>query len=1487
MQFSSVQFRAACTLLVGCVFLACGDDGSAPATDDGSGSDPLGLAPFDAPGPVPVRVASTRGCRTDVECAAGRFCFAGVCSIECEDDGTCRSGEVCSERGRCVVTAGQKDRDGTPAVEPRTPEVEIVRIVEPTITIPLPAEGESVGDAVFEVELNQSLGEAGAPYRLTRSDSSEGSDVVYRAFTAEDGATVRIVVPAGAADPTLDSARRVDLQVISSFGTFALSMAPERPITGVYSGVVYIPEINAQLPIEAAVLEGEDGGYLLGLPVGDDQAFRPRDQFDEVSWSVRALRENAFGDGYVATFDEQFNLPADSLFAPFAAATNREQVGRALRLEIELGDERIVGRINDRWVGLLDAFNEEGFAVPRDVTLEGTVELRLVGSLADYDGPTSADEDAPARPEPLPRPTLAECAGIAFPDVAGCATGGDPITSVATFESATVEAAAACAVAVTNEALSPSDGAVVSISSRLAAFLSEGGDTGGLSFEEFMAECATGDSDVCRPTPLLGCARALSAHALRDAAGDLSVAEDLASAYHEATRESLLGQQLGAFFTDDATRLEWLSTQDFPALVTSAVRDVTAQLLDEWEAEVLDVHFDVLAGYLDVSGISVLGYPPTSDRSRAIRRQLLTDIAQGWQGAMGSLTTAAIRWNDLYEDDADRQERSRLIAERSLDLYLSAAVLTSMNRSADVGYLNAAFGNGFAVLGRVSRSLSLPFNQLVYARDAEVAVSRSVDPLATNQTLLSAAEERAVEAIELAAIAVTEVLDTRQAEALSETQLRNRMNNEIEDLRRELVLLCGLPVGCSESDIDNPNCAVAAVDGVCGFIHSRGSTPADCPGGAGVEFSLSGQSVPAVYLCPFDVNTVAVSEAGQTLIALLESIESNRQAFASAVAAGELNALRIAEADALQLNLTNIGNRRTEVSALYTNTLTELQAGVDAGVNEIIAAYNGRRQAYDASISEGIALAEKWADWREDDIDGDMHLVRSISAFERLAATTSSAREYGQMMTEAFSEGFPKLVGVAGADLSAPLRLATLTSGATAAFSLRAVEQGFLGVADTMDDALQERRARNEAELTADMDRHAVDEQQLERDLLEFEEALAISAARGDGDTTRIQVMLEQTRADVTLAIEYEQARAALKAMQIEVQQGLAEWARLESEAVRAEIQYAQRLNEYLMVVQRASLLNAKYAQLTAQRVDINQLVGSPSSFFGRANELVQAENRLESAKRALMDWLVTLEYAAVRPFIDERVQILLARNHYQLSAIAGRLSELQDRCGGPISERVSTVSLRDDLLRITQPIVDDTTGEAFDSQSRFRELLRNALIPLDKRVRYTSNSTIGDLLRRPDSILAAVFRLSLGDFANLAATCNAKIRGFRVQLVGDIGEGQPTVTLLYDGAAELRSCQPGIDDYVESVAPGVTAFGSISVVSTQGRGASPVAGINAFPPDDFNLALDGLPLASEYTIVVDTELGENARFDWDALEDVLIEFSYQYQDPFPEGQCN
>src|SRR5690606_21208134 len=91
----------------------------------------------------------------------------------------------------------------------------------------------------------------------------------------------------------------------------------------------------------------------------------------------------------------------------------------------------------------------------------------------------------------------------------------------------------------------------------------------------------------------------------------------------------------------------------------------------------------------------------------------------------------------------------------------------------------------------------------------------------------------------------------------------------------------------------------------------------------------------------------------------------------------------------------------------------------------------------------------------------------------------------------------------------------------------------------------------------------------------------------------------------------------------------------------------------YARIVQRAQMLEGRLRNLAAQRQMLNLNLGSPSVVFRWATQLEQAENRLERAKDKLMDWVVALEYLAVRPFMDARLQVLLARNTAQLIAIA------------------------------------------------------------------------------------------------------------------------------------------------------------------------------------------------------------------------------------------
>ncbi|MBI5546861.1 MAG: hypothetical protein HY901_23510, partial [Deltaproteobacteria bacterium] len=258
----------------------------------------------------------------------------------------------------------------------------------------------------------------------------------------------------------------------------------------------------------------------------------------------------------------------------------------------------------------------------------------------------------------------------------------------------------------------------------------------------------------------------------------------------------------------------------------------------------------------------------------------------------------------------------------------------------------------------------------------------------------------------------------------------------------------------------------------------------------------------------------------------------------------------------------------------------------------------------------------------------------------------------------------------------------------------------------------------------------------------------------------------------------------------------------------------------------------------------------------------------------------------AVRPFVDQRMAILLARNPAELEAIANEFLRLQRACGGPVTTETVQLSLRDDLLGMG--FDSQASGESTLSASeRFRAVLARAQTTPNRRVPYTAAETVGQRLDRGE-VWAAGFSLSAESFANLSQSCNAKLESVALELIGEgLPAGQPVVSLVYDGASQLRSCQPGLQMLVDTYGPGATAFAPVTSFKTAGRTVSPVAGVNAFGPQrTWNTTLQGLPVAGDYMLLIDRLHPSNVDYPWERLEDVRLQVRYTYQDVFPEGQC-
>ncbi|MCB9625754.1 MAG: hypothetical protein H6725_00135 [Sandaracinaceae bacterium] len=1420
----------------------------------GGGGGPSGFDGVNVELPPPEAFAVTTGdaCFVDSECSADTFCFQGDCLFECNSDSDCTGGDTCSPRRRCE--SGTRRSGGRPkSIDNVIPGVGIANAVATTYAI---APGQTFVNIVLEPTAPVIDGAIG--YSLTRFDTVLNvveTDAQMR--RAEGTTSFTIPVPTGVANPSSPQTGSVRVDIKTSIGDLSVSLLPQVATEGVYAGTVRVRELaDAALPIDAEIVTSPEGATLatattawLLLPVRPDTLFAPHAPLVAGPDAVAAqLTFDGFTQRWVAVFDHSFGLAASGPFGGLADG----QVERSLRFEIEVVDGHLIGQMSDRWSGLFDERTAVGVRSAGDVVFQGELDLTRVGDArAVANLPTPAALTTP-NPQPREVPSLAACDTVNFGATSPINVGGTTYSCVglpdtAAFTASTNrEAQMGCAIAVGETAL-----AGPTVARQIQGFVS--GTTVGQSFSDFIDDCAAGTGGTCVPSPEILCARQLLAyaHQMNDTASTTVV--QLVSTYRGTNREASLGPQLAAFHVDTQTRLDWLQAQNFPAIVTSAVQGLNETLLDDWQQNVLEVHLGVLADQFSAGSLAVLGRASDDAIVNDGRTLMLLELSQSWRASADALALAASRWSDLYQDVTSRTEKAAYVREKLFDLYVMSGVMAELNRLAGAGFASSSFAGGFSAVATELQELAQPFSALVFARDAEVVVSTSLDPTMGNDTVLAARRTAAMTDLTRAATSVTSTLTDLQRDLVDEATLRGRIQTQTNELYSELVDLCGLPNGCALNDRADPSCRPRVVPGLCGFALDPDTD----------------ERTSLVVLQP--------SEANAAVLAYYEALQDRDLAVAE-LEAGEDSARRFVQlTDAFAASVESWNTRRGEVDT-----------AIGALVDEAQSRRQGALDALEQFVLDGIALREEAAAergaWLQNWDAYEMAVDADVQTLLESARTSSTAAGL-QVTADTFLIGADALIGASGADSTPGYVMAGIgagLAGAGAAFNIAA------GVTQANADWLAAEVDRNSLSRDFQMSRDdfqfnletAAREDQLAN--LEAEmEALATSADFQDAILETIVDQLEGALAD---ELAYERDLAEVDARRQEADDRLGELQALRIRVAQAQLTVQQKLLAYRQVIQRAELVNGQFLALEAQEAELNDLLGSPNVVFGWANRLTQAENRLERAKRAMMEWLVALEYLAVRPFVDQRIQILLARNTYQLEDIAAELDRLQGLCGGALNTTNVSVSVRNDLIGMTRGIVDASTLNELSAGDRFREMLAAGVVPIDKRVRYTADSNVGDLVTR-DDILAVSFDINLTDFANLAATCNAKISSISVELVGEgLGSGRPTVSLLYDGASSVRSCQPNISAIVESIGRDATTFGPITTFRAAGRSVSPVAGINA--PGGENTTLRGLPLASQYTLLIDPQIGENGSIDWARLDDVILHIVYVSQDVFPTGQC-
>jgi hypothetical protein len=633
-----------------------------------------------------------------------------------------------------------------------------------------------------------------------------------------------------------------------------------------------------------------------------------------------------------------------------------------------------------------------------------------------------------------------------------------------------------------------------------------------------------------------------------------------------------------------------------------------------------------------------------------------------------------------------------------------------------------------------------------------------------------------------------------------------------------------------------------------------------------------------------------VSDAAGAMNGIFEAQNSHLIAISEFDAAEQRAALADARATAFATAIESWNNRRVASTGEIQTIIDERSASWSTKMEEIAGGIKNRNALRGRLAADAKADAASWNQLRVGGVETDFTKLRAAFGLRRTADGLNQVANGLQLAINVSIAGLSQVEGAAKDISNGPRAAAT----ATAAYITASTEAAALALRTGAEELTLQRdqaKALREANLANLRDQDIADDlvTQNEIDTLRDQAQLDLSAQQ----IAEFQVdrLIEQLQARTEAELAYKRDLTELREKQDEVKAAIVDLSTLSLRIGQSGLGVSQKLLEYLQVVQRAELLSARLAVLDSQRQNINQLLGSPAVVFAWANRLAQAESQLERAKVTMMDWLVALEYYAVRPFMDQRIQILLARNTYQLEAIAAKMSSLQNNCGGPTTQARSVVSVAR-LAGADKDEVASDSGELASAQELFQARLRRGDVSVNRRLRLSAEVSGSDLATRRD-LLSTTITLDIERFANLGSACNAKIVSFDVALVGEnLGENrQPTVNIIYDGTSSVRSCQPNLSDYVAQFGPGATGFAEVTGFRSPPRSVSMIAGDNIFPTDGFadggNRTLDGLPLASNYTIVIDPTLGDNQYIAWENLKDIQIRVNFGYSDFFAvTGDC-
>ncbi|MBO4351657.1 MAG: hypothetical protein J6A01_12035 [Proteobacteria bacterium] len=1036
------------------------------------------------------------------------------------------------------------------------------------------------------------------------------------------------------------------------------------------------------------------------------------------------------------------------------------------------------------------------------------------------------------------------------------------------------------------------------------------------TLNDFLDNCLLNDSDskktVCKTRPEVSCAADLAAYSFLNVDSD-QAKEQFMNQFHGLLRESYLGQQYAAWQQDITARQKWLDTADAPKFAAKDIENAVMGILDDWDNNTLQAHLKVMGKQFGQLPLEVLSNQTTkTDEITAERYTILADYQQAWQAVSDAISVAARRYNELLNKTIDRTDKAAMMNPRMFDLYLAGLIESEINRNTNNTSLNGGYANSFNDNMSTLKKLNQSFDALVYMRDAEVTVSNSLNKDDTN--VLARRAEKAAKTLEEVTAKRDKVFKDHRDMQISQKTTSANLTNSLENLVTEIVNICGLPEACKVTDVakimTKPECDPITTPFYCGFALNKDSLPGradrDIPADS-AAYSVKIKDDGTLQFLDKDGKEIARDDKTFDGLDPQSNVNTGEAAEAILNYRKSLQHVEVAKADlqALQNKVTiarqtcesyaaNIKkwykNRSTYLNNVKDN-LKAIESAQDAKAKALIDKLDAQYKSLNDAYTKAQGKLEDWKNIQTNALNEKKEYISDMAEYERaiLGVTATSdmigkALNVGSSIAEVTARAVDAKPLAKGAysdaivckylDLLQYEVFKIASTGLTGAKNYKKYQQDLKDAQTQYDQKIADKEASIAAQKA---------EAELVKTLNEFEK----TAIGADKTTEKAKAAIEKLREEFNAQDTHERDLQTLENMRSEYLMLAQDMLSKSAVVTESEIEADTALLHYLTLTQRAQMFKSQYDASTERLAQINNLYTAPAVLFTYASDLESVENRIELAKERIYDYLAAIEYNAVRPFVDIRRAVYIARSPNDLKAILDQLDDVIDNCGGVTNtiddEHAIIVSMRE-MLGITADF------QKMTMQQRFHYALSNGNVPVKSLTRYTVDTTGKQLLNSGHALKSGTFALTIPSFANLQATCNAKIAGFAFKLVGenlikpDAGtQVHPTITMFYNGKATLASCQPDIESIANTLGH-ATAYDTYTTFNIEQTKISPNLGLNEWGNSDNTLA--NYPLASTYTVLIDPEIGENAKINWDNVEDIQIKVLYTYENVKTNNTC-